>query len=76
MSLDIRYPAISDLRARARARVPHFVFEYLDSATAESIADLLQPGDAVLLKGSANTPLSAACFVRGKYIQYFLYLVN
>lgn len=33
MSLDIRYPAISDLRDRARKRVPHFVFEYLDSAT-------------------------------------------
>ena len=33
MSLDIRYPAISDLRERARKRVPHFVFEYLDSAT-------------------------------------------
>ena len=33
MKLDTRYPAISDLRARARRRVPHFVFEYLDSAT-------------------------------------------
>ena len=33
MNLDTRYPAISDLRARARRRVPHFVFEYLDSAT-------------------------------------------
>lgn len=33
MNLDTRYPAVSDLRARARRRVPHFVFEYLDSAT-------------------------------------------
>ena len=33
MDFDIRYPAISDLRERARRRVPHFVFEYLDSAT-------------------------------------------
>lgn len=33
MDLDTRFPAISDLRARARRRVPHFVFEYLDSAT-------------------------------------------
>ncbi len=33
MDLHRRYPAISDLRARARARMPHFVFEYLDSAT-------------------------------------------
>jgi L-lactate dehydrogenase (cytochrome) len=33
MDLDQRFPAISDLRARAKRRVPHFVFEYLDSAT-------------------------------------------
>jgi len=33
MTLDTRFPAVSDLRARARRRVPHFVFEYLDSAT-------------------------------------------
>lgn len=33
MDLDIRYPAIADLRERARRRIPHFVFEYLDSAT-------------------------------------------
>lgn len=33
MDLHQRYPAISDLRARARARMPHFVWEYLDSAT-------------------------------------------
>ncbi len=31
--LDARYPAISDLRARARRRLPHFVWEYFDSAT-------------------------------------------
>lgn len=33
MDLDTRYPAVSDLRAAARRRIPHFVFEYLDSAT-------------------------------------------
>jgi L-lactate dehydrogenase (cytochrome) len=33
MSLDSRYPAISDLRDAARRRIPHFVWEYLDSAT-------------------------------------------
>ena len=33
MDLHQRYPAISDLKARARARIPHFVWEYLDSAT-------------------------------------------
>ncbi|MEM9756024.1 MAG: alpha-hydroxy acid oxidase, partial [Pseudomonadota bacterium] len=33
MDLDLRYPAISNLRRRARRRIPHFAFEYLDSAT-------------------------------------------
>jgi L-lactate dehydrogenase (cytochrome) len=31
--LDARYPAIADLAERARRRIPHFVWEYLDSAT-------------------------------------------
>lgn len=33
MDLNQRFPAIADLKARARARIPHFVWEYLDSAT-------------------------------------------
>ncbi|MCV2865834.1 alpha-hydroxy acid oxidase [Defluviimonas sp. WL0075] len=33
MDLHQRYPAISDLRNRARARLPRFVWDYLDSAT-------------------------------------------
>ncbi|ABD55695.1 alpha-hydroxy acid oxidase [Jannaschia sp. CCS1] len=33
MDLHSRYPALADLRARARRRIPHFVWEYLDSAT-------------------------------------------
>lgn len=33
MSLHSSYPAISDLKTRARKRIPHFVWEYLDSAT-------------------------------------------
>ena len=33
MSLHSRYPAIADLKSRARRRIPHFVWEYLDSAT-------------------------------------------
>ncbi|NNE81974.1 MAG: alpha-hydroxy-acid oxidizing protein, partial [Silicimonas sp.] len=37
MDLDTRYPAISDLRDRARRRVPHFVFEYLDSSTGVEV---------------------------------------
>ena len=31
--LDFRFPALSDLRRRAAQRLPHFAFEYLDSAT-------------------------------------------
>ncbi len=33
MSLDGKFPAISDLAAAARRRIPHFVWEYLDSGT-------------------------------------------
>jgi len=33
MDLDTLFPAISDLRKRARARIPHFAWEFLDSAT-------------------------------------------
>ncbi|MGX0901582.1 L-lactate dehydrogenase (cytochrome) [Roseovarius sp. MBR-79] len=33
MTLHARYPALSDLRDRARARIPRFVWDYLDSGT-------------------------------------------
>ena len=33
--LDTTHPAISDLRRAAKRRLPHFVFEYLDSATGD-----------------------------------------
>ena len=33
MDMDANYPAISDLAARARRRLPRFVWDYLDSAT-------------------------------------------
>ncbi|MGO4917207.1 alpha-hydroxy acid oxidase [Pseudogemmobacter sp. W21_MBD1_M6] len=33
MTMDQTFPAIADLKARARRRIPHFVWEYLDSAT-------------------------------------------
>lgn len=33
MDLDLTHPALSDLRAACRRHVPHFVWEYLDSAT-------------------------------------------
>lgn len=37
MSLDLsqRYPSISDLRARARRRVPHFAWEFVESGTGD-----------------------------------------
>lgn len=37
-SLADQYPSISDLRTKARARLPHFAWEYLDSGTGEEIA--------------------------------------
>jgi len=36
MDLQAKYPGIDDLRTRAQKRIPHFVFEYLDSGTAGS----------------------------------------
>ena len=35
MDLHSKFPAVSDLRRTARRRIPHFVWEYLDSATGE-----------------------------------------
>lgn len=35
MDLHTAYPAIVDLRAKAKRRIPHFVWEYLDSATGD-----------------------------------------
>jgi len=37
MTLHNTYPAISDLKSRARRRIPHFVWEYLDSATGSEV---------------------------------------
>ncbi len=55
MDLDNAYPALSDLRARCRRRVPHFVWEYLDSATGtESVKCLNRAAlDAVRLRPAA-----------------------
>ncbi|MFK7876798.1 MAG: alpha-hydroxy acid oxidase [Paracoccaceae bacterium] len=38
MTLETRYPALSDLRVRAQQRIPKFVWEYLDSATGQEKA--------------------------------------
>lgn len=37
MDLDFTFPALSDLRARAKKRLPHFAFEYLDSSTGREL---------------------------------------
>ncbi|MFZ3581127.1 alpha-hydroxy acid oxidase [Loktanella sp. DJP18] len=54
MSLHSRYPALADLRTRARKRIPHFVWEYLDSATGDESAQHRNRAalDAVLLRPS------------------------
>ena len=39
MDLANRYPAISDLRLKARKRIPHFMWEYLDSGTGAEEGD-------------------------------------
>jgi L-lactate dehydrogenase (cytochrome) len=51
MDLDHRFPALSDLRTRARRRLPPFVWDYLDSATgSESVKHLNRAAlDAVRL---------------------------
>lgn len=35
MTIDMRYPALSDMKSACKRRVPWFVWEYLDSATGE-----------------------------------------
>ena len=35
MDLDDRFPALSDLRDRARRRISHYLWEYLDNATGD-----------------------------------------
>jgi len=35
MSLDDKYPSLNDLKKRAKRRLPHFAWEYVDSATGK-----------------------------------------
>ncbi len=55
MDLHAKYPALSDLKSRARARIPHFVWEYLDSGTgSESVTRRNRAAlDAVLFHPAA-----------------------
>ncbi len=54
MDLHVRYPALSDMRIRAKRRLPHFVWEYLDSGTGQDLtkARNRQELDAVRLMPS------------------------
>ncbi|UWR40881.1 alpha-hydroxy-acid oxidizing protein [Phaeobacter inhibens] len=62
MDLHQRYPALSDLRQRARRRLPRFVWEYLDSGTgteatkARNRAALDQLGFAPSILYGPQTP--------------------
>lgn len=69
--LDDRFPALEDLRARARKRIPHFVWEYFDSGTGTGAAQSRNRADldAVLLapailKGPVTPDLS--CSILGQ----------
>ncbi len=62
MDLDMRFPALSDLQSAARKRVPHFVWEYLESATGDEGAHHrnAQALDEVLFKtGILSGPIPA-----------------
>ena len=71
MDLDVTHPSIADLRRTARRRVPHFVWEYLDSATgaengrarAEAALDAVRLMPHVL-RGHAPTDLSVTLLGR------------
>lgn len=54
MTLLSTHPAIADLRKSARKRIPHFVWEYLDSATGDESAKHRNRSalDEILLKPS------------------------
>ena len=70
--MDDAYPAISDLAAAARRRIPHFAWEYLDSGTTDDVA--MHGNRAALdrvkmvprlLKGAQATDLSVTLFGQG-----------
>ena len=59
MSLDLRYPALSDLRAASHSRLPRFVWDYLDSATG---AETVKPRNRAAL----DTVLFSPAALRGE----------
>ncbi len=71
MDLDQSHPSIADLRARARRRLPRFVWDYLDSATGtEATLRRNRAGldeilfDPAILAGEVTPDLSVTLFGR------------
>lgn len=71
MELDLSYPTLGDLRARAKRRLPYFAWEYLDSGTGEdtAIRRSREALDAVLfapavLKGQVQPDLTTRFMAR------------
>ena len=71
MDIDLTHPTLPDLRARAKRRLPHFAWEYLDSGTGDDAAirrsraalDAVALAPAVL-KGRTVPDLSATLLGR------------
>lgn len=66
-----RYPAVSDLRTKAKTRIPHVAWEYLDSATGDEKAlqrNIDRMASVLLtpqfMKGELNPDLSTTLFGR------------
>ncbi len=55
MDLDLLNPEVADLRARARRRLPHFAWEYLDSGTG--LEDAAHRNTAALDAVTLNTAI-------------------
>jgi len=62
MDLDHHYPSLSDLRDRARKRLPRFVWEYLDSGTGdEGAMAWIQVSSATFdLKGASSSDMASS----------------
>ncbi|WP_293576858.1 alpha-hydroxy acid oxidase [Phaeobacter sp.] len=77
MDLHLRYPALSDLRARAKRRLPRFVWEYLDSGTGPETsygrnrAALDQIGfSPSILHGEQDPDLSVSLFGQSRPLPF------
>ncbi len=67
MNSDDKYPSLADLKKRARRRLPHFVWEFLDSATGAEVQKTLNREgldrirfNTRVLRGAAEPDLSVS----------------